>query len=437
MTSSRYTIISADTHGGTKAPGYRDYLDPAYRGDYDSWLTNEYPAVERGYYQAAENAVKTWGGADGMDHGDAVELYLKAQEDGMGDAGQRIRALESDGVVAAVVYPNGTLLTTAPFAASAKVFELLGMTGGRKFSREHQWAGVRAYNRFLADFCSEYPDRLAGIIAVVDYEDLDRAIEVIEEGAEAGLRGGINLPALNIDKPGLHESYWDRLWSVCEHYDLPVNQHAGLHVDPRVYGNNSEGLNDLLVYATNLTFRPLPLAMLILGGVFDRHPSLRLVYTEQSADWIPAVVNNMQERVTEGFGMDVFRQKLEMHPRDYWERNCAVGATFMTPREARMRHEIGLSSIMWGSDFPHPESTYPYTRESLRLSFSDVPEDELRPILGGNAARIYGFDLECLQPIADRVGPSVDEIAAPLVKAPEGFRRFSFTPSEDRDLVPA
>ena len=89
-----------------------------------------------------------------------------------------------------------------------------------------------------------------------------------------------------------------------------------------------------------------------------------------------------------------------------------------------MRHEIGLDTIMWGSDYPHPEGTYPFTTECLRHTFHDVPADEVQAILGGNAARVYGFDMAKLQPVADRVGPLASDVAQPLTAAevPQGFR---------------
>ena len=66
---------------------------------------------------------------------------------------------------------------------------------------------------------------------------------------------------------------------------------------------------------------------------------------------------------------------------------------------------------MWGQDYPHAEGTYPYTTEALRNTFADVPTDEVAAMVGENAARFYGFDLDALAPIAARVGPTVDEIA--------------------------
>jgi predicted TIM-barrel fold metal-dependent hydrolase len=70
-----------------------------------------------------------------------------------------------------------------------------------------------------------------------------------------------------------------------------------------------------------------------------------------------------------------------------------------------MRREIGLGNIMWGSDYPHPEGSWPVTREQMVESFHDVPEDDLAAMLGGNAARVYGFDTEKLSPLVARIGP--------------------------------
>jgi hypothetical protein len=75
---------------------------------------------------------------------------------------------------------------------------------------------------------------------------------------------------------------------------------------------------------------------------------------------------------------------------------------------------------MWGTDYPHLEGTQPYTREALRATFHDVPEDEVRAIVGTNAAKVYGFDLDALQPLVDQIGPTVEEIATPLDHLPEG-----------------
>ncbi len=107
-------------------------------------------------------------------------------------------------------------------------------------------------------------------------------------------------------------------------------------------------------------------------------------------------------------------------PSEVWRDNCFVGASFMRPHEVPLRDRIGIEKIMWGSDFPHDEGTYPYSREGLRFAYARVPRDEVAAMLGGNAARVYGFDLDALDPIAAKVGPLVSEIAEPLAEPPAG-----------------
>jgi predicted TIM-barrel fold metal-dependent hydrolase len=77
----------------------------------------------------------------------------------------------------------------------------------------------------------------------------------------------------------------------------------------------------------------------------------------------------------------------------------------MPRREVELRHQIGLRNLMWGSDYPHPEGSWPFTREQMIESFRGTPEDELAAMLGGNAARVYGFDTEKLAPLVARIGP--------------------------------
>jgi hypothetical protein len=105
---------------------------------------------------------------------------------------------------------------------------------------------------------------------------------------------------------------------------------------------------------------------------------------------------------------------LSMRPSEYWARQCHVGSSFMRPAEAAMRQAVGVDKIMWGSDYPHKESSFPFSHEALRLSFAGIDPVEVQAMLGGNAARLFGFDLEALRPAAARVGPTHDEINRPI-----------------------
>jgi predicted TIM-barrel fold metal-dependent hydrolase len=77
----------------------------------------------------------------------------------------------------------------------------------------------------------------------------------------------------------------------------------------------------------------------------------------------------------------------------------------MPRREAELRYETGVANIMWGSDYPHPEGSWPVTREQMIETFRGLPEPEVAAMLGGNAARVYGFDVGKLAPLVARIGP--------------------------------
>jgi hypothetical protein len=104
------------------------------------------------------------------------------------------------------------------------------------------------------------------------------------------------------------------------------------------------------------------------------------------------------------------RGTLTMLPSEYFDRNIKIGASNTRRRELGRRYEIGVGNIMWGNDFPHPEGTWPYTREFLKERFWDIPVDETAQILGLNQAEFYGFDLDALQPVADRIGPTPEDL---------------------------
>ena len=90
--------------------------------------------------------------------------------------------------------------------------------------------------------------------------------------------------------------------------------------------------------------------------------------------------------------------------------------------------KVGVDRMMWGSDYPHNESTFPYNRLHLRRSFSDWDEADLRKVFAENASKVYRIDMDALAPLADRIGPSVDEVATALDEVP----RDAFSPAFTR-----
>ena len=111
---------------------------------------------------------------------------------------------------------------------------------------------------------------------------------------------------------------------------------------------------------------------MLLGGVFERFPTLRLAITEDGAWWVPDVIERADDKFMGTnhnvlkMGENAFRDVLTMKPSEYFERNCWVGASTPTPSEVARRERIGLNSLMWGNDFPHPEGTWPHTASGWR-----------------------------------------------------------------------
>ena len=138
------------------------------------------------------------------------------------------------------------------------------------------------------------------------------------------------------------------------------------------------------------------------------------------SQWVPGVLKRMDslwERMSGGRIGELGVPEgavTKKSASEYWHTNCYLGASFPSPDDAALFDDIGIDRVMWGSDYPHNEGTYPKTRESLRAAFAGWDEKKLRMIFSENIAKVYGFDLDALAPIAAEVGPTVEEIATPV-----------------------
>jgi predicted TIM-barrel fold metal-dependent hydrolase len=268
-------------------------------------------------------------------------------------------------------------------------------------------AGARAHNRWLAELCNASPHRRAGV-AIVPIYDVDSAVQEITRARESGLRGGILIPSMWAPYPPYHDPVYEPIWSACEDLQMPVHVHSGA-ADKLTYGPY------VGMYVTEVRWwSARPLHFLLWSGVFERHPNLRFVVTECGAFWAEDLLWMMDTAYDREHGAKKLGEQLtaglSLRPSAYFDRNCAIGASNTRRRELARRYAIGVGNLMWGNDFPHPEGTWPHTREWLRDAFHDIPTDETAAILGRNAAELYSFDVRALQPLADQVGPTPDEL---------------------------
>jgi predicted TIM-barrel fold metal-dependent hydrolase len=382
-----YVVISTDCHAGGSLDQYREYLAPEWRDEFDAWRA------------AYKNPFRDLIGS---------KRYRNWDSDA------RLAEMEADGIVAEVAFPN----TVPPFFPSAS---FLAQPPRTRDEYEHRWAGLQAHNRWVLEhFVAAAPERRAGMAQIM-LNDVDDAVAEIRWAADHGLRGGILLPGVpdDSDLPKLWDPVYEPIWRTCEELGVPVNHHSGNGLPD--YGRHPTAgvvwMMEIGFYSHRAFWH------LLFGGVFERHPGLRFVLAESGMGWLADELpmrDEMMRRIATGrVGELGFtdEQKLSLLPSEIFARQVYVTASFMGRAECARRHEVGVDHVMWASDYPHEEGTYPRSKESLRNTFHDVPEAEVRMMLGETAAKVYDFDLAKLQEHADRVGPSPEEIATPLSKS--------------------
>ncbi len=383
-----YTIITADAHAGGSHEQYREYLDPEFHDEFDAW---------RGQYRNPWKDLRD------------TDLRVRNWDDARRDADTL-----PDGVVGEVVYPN----TVPPFYPGFVLFA--GPPEAADYARRR--AGIHAHNRWMADFCARQPERRAGI-GQFFLNDVDDAIDDVRWIKEQGLRGGVLLPSVAPDVKWVEPLYsraYDPLWEVIEDLELVINIHSGTGSPD--YGRH--GASSILFVAEMGWYGQRAFVHLLLGGVFERFPRLKLVMTEGSASAIPPLLRNLDDTIrrvqTGAIGELKYRDedRLPKLASEYFAQNCWVGASFPNVPDVEAARFLGLDRIMWGSDYPHDEGTAPFTREHLRQVFTGFSEADMRAVLGETAASVYGFDLDALAPLAATFGPTVAEIAQPLEALP-------------------
>ncbi len=388
---ANYLVISGDGHAGPPSAVYREYLDPVWHEQFDAHRA----ALEAGRMTNAA-FVEAWDEETG-DH----ELLAAF------DATTRDKVLDVEGVVAEVLFPDADVLGTGRTASSPFGSGLGAGVGGEP--PEVIFAGARAHNRWLADFCATSSHRRIGVAVVPVTAGVDAAVTELRAAHELGLRG-VLIPTRWFDRPAYHDLAYDPFWATCAELGMVLHTHSGAGPADYEMGPGFVG-----IYAAEAWWwAARPLWVLLLSGVFERHPTLRYVVAENGAWWVPDLVKRMDEKWigahnTRKFG-DIFRAELSMKPSEYVDRNVFLAASTPGQDEIDRRHEIGLGNLVWGNDLPHPEGTYPHTRHWIATRFGAVPVEEARQVLGLNAVVLYGLDVDALRPLADRIGPTVADI---------------------------
>lgn len=375
---SEMHVMSADSHVMEPADFWATRLDVKYRDQAPRVVKNDKGA---GYVFVAPG-ISPFPVAGGFGTGrSGTELkehltkgYEAARPSGW-DPAERIKDQDIDGVEAEVLYTT------------------LGM---RLFSLDDaglQRACFGAYNDWLAEFCSYNPKRLVGN-ALVSLEDIGEGIKELERCARIGLRGAMIWGSAPEDRPYSSRIY-DPFWQAASELEMPLSLHvitgrgreSKLEVDPKT-GNvvSLAGPTRLEMYANVIHEIQRSLTSLIVSGVLERFPRLKLVSAENDVGWLPHYMYRL-DHAWEKYSA-LTSEPLPLKPSDYMRRQ--LWATFQDDPVGPGTYKFfGTSNYMWASDFPHTDSTWPNSRKVIEKDFAGVPEDVTRKIVFENAAKLY------------------------------------------------
>jgi predicted TIM-barrel fold metal-dependent hydrolase len=367
-----YTLISSDSHIIEPADLWEQRIDRKFKdrapclvheGDFDQWYAD---GVKFGNIGTNQQAGLRFEAPEKLTAAGSMATIPR----GGVDPHAHVQDMDLDSVAGGVLYPSqGLTLYRVPDS------QLLS-------------AILRAYNDWLADFCAPYPQRLKGI-AMLNMDDVADAVGELQRAAKLGLAGAM-IPLRPMDKRYDHPDY-EPLWAAAQDLAMPLSLHVGTYrwgpgmplVSPT---------QDIVEFANREGDVRRAIAALIFGGVFERYPALKVGAVEFEIAWAPYFMNRMDNVYSErAQGVAHRRFKHGALPSDFFRQNV-----FISFQEddlgIQLRSYVGVDNLMWGSDYPHAESTFPRSRQIVDRILQDVPDEEKRKIAGENVARLYHFN---------------------------------------------
>ncbi|HEX4505894.1 MAG TPA: amidohydrolase family protein [Alphaproteobacteria bacterium] len=263
-------------------------------------------------------------------------------------------------------------------------------------------ASFGAYNRWLADFCGHDPKLLVGV-AYLPMQDIDQSIVMLKEAARLGHKA-VNIPAFPQSKKGTagggfaaqvlaltgdpdgelqyDNPEFDRFWKTCVDLDMPITIHLGARV----------ARPQMTRFLPNLVMSKVcmaePISIMIFGGVFDRFPALRFASIESGVGWMSWMAEYMDSIYLNQ--RHWLQLELKREPSFYMDQNI-YGSFIRDPVGIRNRDLPGGRNIMWSTDYPHSETTWPDSRAVMDRQFAGLTDDQRRPIVRDNAVRFFGL----------------------------------------------
>ena len=287
------------------------------------------------------------------------------------DPKQRLLDQDQDGIHGEVIYPS------------------LGMFLCNHPDLDYKTEMFRAYNEWLAEFCSVAPDRLIGL-GQTSMATPEQGIRDLEAIKKQGMRG-VMMPGYpqveDYDSP-----IYDDFWAAAIELKLPLSFHILTYKDGLGKARGPKVNAFMAIIRGNQDI----IGTLIFSGVFERHPGLKVVCAEADAGWVPHFMYRM-DHAMEHNPWTAGKQTLARRPSEYFRENIYL--TFQDDIIAlKLKDFFNKQRMMWASDFPHLDSTYPDSQKLLREQTADLSKEEKTWLLHDNVAGLYELN-EAEQPI--------------------------------------
>ena len=371
----QYNVIDADGHILEPLNLWADYIEPAYR-DRAPRLVRGENGRERlqidtmmvGSGDRGLGAIGAIGARDGHVITEAFE-YAEGRKGGF-DSHARIPDMDLDGIDAAFLYPS------------------LGLFVGGVADPNLAAAICRAYNRWLADYCKPYPDRLFGI-AMLPMQSVEHAIEEMRFARkELGFHGGFLRPNPYNNRL-IHDPVYEPFWSAAEELDFSIGFHEGAAPGmPQVGIDRFDGRGARHIISHTMEMMLAALSM-IWGGVCERHPKLRVGFLESGGGWIAPWLDRMDRHFDDqGFN----DSGLKTRPSDIFRRQCWIS---FEPVEGSLKYladYIGPHKILWATDYPHPDGFFPGAPAMVEKLLEGASAVTRHQIMAGGAMGFYGLN---------------------------------------------
>jgi uncharacterized protein len=373
--SRAYNVVDADGHILEPLDLWDKYMDPAFRDRAPRIVTGEngkqclvMDEHVVGNNQRGIGGIGGVGARQGVVAADAME-YQDGKPGGF-DPHKRIPDMDADGIDAAFLYPS------------------LGLFSGAIHDPQLAAAVCRAYNRWLADYCKPYPDRLFGV-AMLPMQEVELAIaEMRFAKKELGFKGGFIRPNPYNNKMINHPDY-EPFWAAAEDLDFSIGFHEGAAAGmPQVGIDRFEGRGARHIITHTMEMMLACLAV-IWGGVCERHPKIRIGFLESGGGWIAPWLDRMDRHFDDqGFN----DSGLTTRPSDLFRRNCWISFEPVEGSLKVLADYVGPTKIMWATDYPHPDGFFPGAPDMVRKQIAGLSAATQHGVMAGGAMGFYGLN---------------------------------------------